>query len=1239
MGGTKDWVCRAAIVLFYIACASDKPPPLPEKADSGFQIERDAFVFENFGGGYDSATMNATMAARMFGAANVCVPGSDPCVAIPAAQAWIDTANEAMALGHCEGLAVLAQLFHIGALKAQDFGAATPRELNLADNFGLQREIAYWFATQLVPNAVTSKALLPRDAISFMAEYLKPGATEFFRIGMAQRTDTGFGQAHSLTPIGFVRGERTGLYYVRVYDNNFPAQERQLKLDVDANTWEYQGVNDTGPVVYSGGASTKNPLYFAASKARMGELPCPFCSDEQRMITVRGAAPLATDGNGETGFKNGELVQAPGSSLSAGFALCASSGATVVMSTKASKSAPLTLSLGTNGSTSQSVKIQGGGSLGTVALKGDLSTTSAAQIQTTGDEIKIQSAGASTKVSFQVGGTTVTVAVSGNAGDVKVSRDPTTGKIAIDTSNAMGAKVEVQLDNGSGGTKTSYSVPAGDGTTSVDLPKDGWTGSTPPAVQTTAGGMNTAVKGDLCGNLVLDSGEIDVDCGGPNCPKCVAGKKCVDETGCVGGSCSLTKKCATLSTNGVKDGAETDIDCGGTVSEAPRCTVGKSCVLASDCEPNVRCGIGSVCRKYPSVGGSISPRSENVLLSLTPKGKPYDQTVDNMTTSDRAGNFSFRDTLVTTTYQVDVVRSPTDNICSVTSPGSWASPDAVTGIVVTCVPFVQSCANGAKDNQETDIDCGGADCTPRGKPCAGGKSCLVDRDCGAPSERRLCLTATSQCGATFDIEGTASVVVPVTLELTPGGTLGGASATPLAVTIQTADRTFKFENTRVTGTYAVAMRPQAGVTCTLTNASGTASANVTNATVSCLACGNGAKEGTETDVDCGGAACVALGRTCGAGKVCNLGSDCASGSCVGSMCVAAGCSNGVKDNLETDVDCGGTTCVMEGKKCGVGKSCSVVADCTTNLCNGMSCAAPGSTWSAVASTFGSAGSTVVAATALSATNAWAASGEDVAQYNGMSWTTVAKPFAGFTVRSLFASSNMGNDQVWAGAVDNVFKEYTLGGGAWFSRLSGLAGGSPINAIHGAGSTVLLVSSEGKIARRSAMTGDFADEFGGGGGMPGLPGGGGPAPTAEDLYGVFVLDDNAQYAVGANGAIVKYSGALWSLQGAGVTTATLRAVWASSENNVWAVGDSGVVVRYNGINWATVVSGTANNLATVWGEGSSAMWIAGDTGLIRYWSGGALATEATGTAQNLKALFGVAGTRWAVGANQTFLKRN
>ena len=94
-------------------------------------------------------------------------------------------------------------------------------------------------------------------------------------------------------------------------------------------------------------------------------------------------------------------------------------------------------------------------------------------------------------------------------------------------------------------------------------------------------------------------------------------------------------------------------------------------------------------------------------------------------------------------------------------------------------------------------------------------------------------------------------------------------------------------------------------------------------------CQDGVKDGTETDVDCGGAYCVGLGFTCATGLKCIVGSDCTTGWCsIGQICQATHCTDGIKDGDETDIDCGGRTCAP----CTTGQRCLVNADCASNVC-------------------------------------------------------------------------------------------------------------------------------------------------------------------------------------------------------------------------------------------------------------------------------------------------------------------
>jgi cellobiose epimerase len=94
-------------------------------------------------------------------------------------------------------------------------------------------------------------------------------------------------------------------------------------------------------------------------------------------------------------------------------------------------------------------------------------------------------------------------------------------------------------------------------------------------------------------------------------------------------------------------------------------------------------------------------------------------------------------------------------------------------------------------------------------------------------------------------------------------------------------------------------------------------------------CNDSAKNGSETDTDCGGGICPG----CAAGRLCSTGTDCAGGYCNSGTCRTPTCTDGAKNGNETDVDCGGGTC----SPCVDGQICSVNADCQSGNCPDGTC--------------------------------------------------------------------------------------------------------------------------------------------------------------------------------------------------------------------------------------------------------------------------------------------------------------
>jgi len=114
----------------------------------------------------------------------------------------------------------------------------------------------------------------------------------------------------------------------------------------------------------------------------------------------------------------------------------------------------------------------------------------------------------------------------------------------------------------------------------------GFDAALPPAEDSGNADTSTgdAAPVDLeCTDKILNGNETDIDCGGPKCPRCVDGKKCVAGTDCGGGFCELTTRQCTTPTcsDKIRNGNETDTDCGG--GACGTCGVGRACKADTDC--------------------------------------------------------------------------------------------------------------------------------------------------------------------------------------------------------------------------------------------------------------------------------------------------------------------------------------------------------------------------------------------------------------------------------------------------------------------------------------------------------------------------------------------------------------------------------------------------------------------------------------------------------------------------------
>jgi hypothetical protein len=199
------------------------------------------------------------------------------------------------------------------------------------------------------------------------------------------------------------------------------------------------------------------------------------------------------------------------------------------------------------------------------------------------------------------------------------------------------------------------------------------------------------------------------------------------------------------------------------------------------------------------------------------------------------------------------------------------------------------CDDLAVDGTETDVDCGGSECPA----CPANKHCLVDADC-----------ETGNCANNF-------CRPPGPAPTCTDGVMNG----------EETDVDCGGHDCPACDTGGVCVLGTDCVSGLCTNGKCDAPA---------ASCTDGAQNGDETDVDCGGSC-----PPCADGLVCAMDADCASMICASLICVdeSGACMDGARDGNETDVDCGGGLCAP----CGPGSACNVAGDCMSGLCTNDVC--------------------------------------------------------------------------------------------------------------------------------------------------------------------------------------------------------------------------------------------------------------------------------------------------------------
>lgn len=282
------------------ASVTPEAPGKPENADLGFRSNPNGFKFENGSSkpydpkvpGTDYLTIKGMQ--KMFGDEHVCTGHTSGanCVPTPEAKKWHDKINSGMNNGQCEGLAVLALSVFKGIDQPSLLEAGKSTTFDLDYGSAVRETVGLYYAYQFTDQVVRGTVKgTPTEVLSKLTTYLKNNQKDPVTLGFYGETG-----GHATTPYA-IEDKGNGIFHIKMYDNNWPNQERYIEVDTKANAWIYNfaALNPTEAAnAWKGDASTFS-LEFTPLSTRLQKAVCPYCnsgndSSEMRQIFLTAGA-------------------------------------------------------------------------------------------------------------------------------------------------------------------------------------------------------------------------------------------------------------------------------------------------------------------------------------------------------------------------------------------------------------------------------------------------------------------------------------------------------------------------------------------------------------------------------------------------------------------------------------------------------------------------------------------------------------------------------------------------------------------------------------------------------------------------------------------------------------------------------------------------------------------------------------------------------------------------------------
>ncbi|MFY9207931.1 MAG: hypothetical protein WAO33_02340 [Candidatus Nanopelagicales bacterium] len=275
--------------------AGDWAPEGTPIADSGFRPYPNGFSFLNFGSSLylnqrflgqpeplarngkpvSPINMDSRDMRLVFGD-GVCVTGEKlnpkgPCELTESALAIVELSQEWSKVGRCYGFVTVAAGLFNGIISP---AALRTGEVNAMTTLSspTQRALSRTVISQYF-SATGTKQTSMAELIRTLRESLSSGRTPYSLLIFGQPG------GHAVLPYA-VLDRGNALFDIAIYDPNFPQQARALRVNVDANTWNYESPalpGNNSSLSWSSADGPSSAIWLGDVASGLTKQECPFC--------------------------------------------------------------------------------------------------------------------------------------------------------------------------------------------------------------------------------------------------------------------------------------------------------------------------------------------------------------------------------------------------------------------------------------------------------------------------------------------------------------------------------------------------------------------------------------------------------------------------------------------------------------------------------------------------------------------------------------------------------------------------------------------------------------------------------------------------------------------------------------------------------------------------------------------------------------------------------------------------